>query len=170
MYRGPKKSPQTTLKCFHDSSFLLIPLLCAPLSFLNHRSEVCSLCFSQKRKLREEKWPNRSQFSCEFSHQLNDPPVTSREHCALYPSSPLTAPWDWTRISARLIRSTFTPPAFIADFVHTLRVCVCVCFILHTVRVYKVEAGGSHGPVALRQAALTRTDQRRAKINRGGLI
>ena len=49
-------------------------------------------------------------------------------------------------------------------------VCVCVCFILHTVRVYKVEAGGSHGPVALRQAALTRTDQRRAKINRGGLI
>lgn len=66
----------------------------------------------------------------------------------------------------------FHTPAFIADFVHTLResVCVCVCFILHTVRVYKVEAGGSHGPVALRQAALTRTDQRRAKINRGGLI
>lgn len=70
------------------------------------------------------------------------------------------------RICAGLICSTFTPSFYCWFYPHTM----CVCFILHTVRVYKVEAGRSHGPVALRQAALTRTDQRRAKINRACLI
>lgn len=58
-------------------------------------------------------------------------------------------------------------PAFIADLsTH----CVCVCVILHTLKVHKVESGRSRGSVALQQAALTRTDQRRVKINRGSLI
>lgn len=57
----------------------------------------------------------------------------------------------------RLIPSTLTASLY-CRFLSSGR----VCFILHTVRVYKVEAGRSCGPVTLRRAALTRTDQRKA--------
>lgn len=105
-----------------------------------------------------------SQFSCEFSHRFHNPSVTFRN------SAHSIHHHHRLHCGTGLNLCLFNPLGFHTPLLLLISSTCCVCFILHTVRVYKVEAGRSRGPVALWQAALTRTDQRRAKINRHSLI